>query len=133
MELIITDFENIDKRKVWKVIRHSVKNNSLSSAIPALSTTLQSGETQWHYTDIEKAGCLNDYFAFISTANDENTVVPLYEKLTNNSLSTINCTETEIESLINILNPNKAAVTMELVIKCLKESLNLFQNPAKYS
>ena len=109
LELIITDFENNDKRKFWKVIRHFVKNNSSSSAIPPLSSTLPSGETQWAFTDEAKADCLNDYFVSISTVNDENTVLPPFEKLTNNSLSTVNCTENEIEHLINVLNINKAS------------------------
>ena len=87
LELIITDFENNDKRKV---IRHFVKNNSSSSANPPLSFTLPSGETQLTFTDEEKADCLNDYFVSISTVNDENTVLPPFEKLTNNSLSTVN-------------------------------------------
>ena len=89
LELIITDFENNDKRKFRKVIRHFVKTNSSSSAIPPLSSTLPSGETQWAFTDEEKADCLNDYFVSISTVNDENTVLPPFEKLTNNSLSTV--------------------------------------------
>ena len=109
LELIITDFENKYKRKFWKVIRHFVKNNSPSSAIPPLSSTLPSGETQWAFTGEAKADCLNDYFVSISTVNDENTVLPPFEKLTNNSLSTVNCTETEIENLINVLNINKAS------------------------
>ena len=109
LELIITDFKNNDKRKFWKVIRHFVINNSSSSAIPPLSSTLPSGETQWAFTDEAKADCLNDYFVSISTVNDENTVLPPFEKLTNNSLSTINCTENEIENLINVLNINKAS------------------------
>ena len=109
LELIIRDFENNDKSKFWKVIRHFVKNNSSSSAIPPLSSTLPSGETQWAFTDEAKADCLNDYFVSISTVNDENTVLPPFEKLTNNSLSTVNCTENEIENLINVLNINKAS------------------------
>ena len=109
LELIITDFENNDKRKFWKAIRHFVKTNSSSSAIPPLSYTLPSGETQWAFTYEEKADCLNDYFVSISTVNDENTLLPPFEKLKNNSLSTVNCTENEIENLINVLNINKAS------------------------
>ena len=116
--MIITDIE-IPTKECWKVIRHFVKNNSLSSSIP-LSTTLLSGETQWHITDIEKADCLNDYFDSISTVNDENTVLPLYVKLTNNSLSTIDRTETEIKSLINVLNPNKVSGDDGISHKMLK-------------
>ena len=57
------------------------------------------------------------------TVNDENTVLPPYEKLTNNSLSTMNCTETEIESLINVLNPNKASGDDGINHRMLKKSL----------
>ena len=95
-----------------KAIRYFVKNSSSSSAIPPLSTTLPSGETQWSFTDKPKADCLNDYFVSISTANDENTVLPLFEKkntLTNSSLSTVNCTDNDIENLINVLNTDKAS------------------------
>ena len=60
------------------------------SHIPPLSSTLPSGETQCSFTDEEKADCLNDYSVSISTVNDENTVLPPFEKLTNNSFSTVN-------------------------------------------
>ena len=45
------------------------------------------------FNDQEKANYLNDYFASISTVNDEHTPLPLITKLTDNSLSQINCTE----------------------------------------
>ena len=48
LDLIITDFENNDKRKFWKVIRHFVKNNSSSSAIPPLSSTIPSSKHNGH-------------------------------------------------------------------------------------
>ena len=53
---------------------------------------------------------MNDYFASISTVNDENTLSPPFTKLTDNSLSQIICTEQEIENkTIEVLNPNKAS------------------------
>ena len=60
---------------------------------------------------MDKANCLNDYFASISTVNDEHTPLPPFAKLTDNSLSLseINCTEYEIETIIEVLNPNKAS------------------------
>ena len=61
--------------------------------------------------------------------NDENTVLPPFEKLTNNSLSTVNCTENEIEHLINVLNINKASGDDGISHRMLKEYLNLSQNP----
>ena len=72
------------------------KNNSTSS-IPPLCSALPSGDNQWHFNDQDKANCLNDYFASISTVNDENTQLPPFTKLTDNSLSQIICTEQEIE------------------------------------
>ena len=45
------------------------------------------------FTDSAKANCLNDYFASISTVNDENIALQPFEKLTNTSLSSIHCTE----------------------------------------
>ena len=47
---------------------------------------------------------MNDYFASISTVNGENTQLPPFTKLTDNSLSQIICTEQEIEKTIEVLN-----------------------------
>ena len=49
-----------------------------------------------------------DDFASILTVNDEHTQLPPFSKLIDNSLSEINCTEHEIETIIEALNPNKA-------------------------
>ena len=35
--------------------------------------------------------------------------LPPFSKLTDNSFSQINCTENEIETIIEVLNPNKAS------------------------
>ena len=56
-----------------------------------------------------KDNCLNDYFASILTANDEHTQLPPFTKLTDNSQTQIHCTEHEIETTIEVLNPNKAS------------------------
>ena len=111
------------------------KKNSSSSAIPPLSSTLPSSETQLPFTDEEKADCLNDYFVSISTVNDENTVLLPFEKLTNNSLSTVNCTENEIENLINVLNINKASgvdgishMMLKGVSKSISKPLSILMN-----
>ena len=34
LDIIVSDFQNNDKRKFWKVIRHFVKNNNSSSSTP---------------------------------------------------------------------------------------------------
>ena len=63
LDIIVSDFQNNDKRKFWKVIRHFVKSNSSASSIPPLCSTLLNGNNQWHFNDLDKANCLNDYFA----------------------------------------------------------------------
>ena len=69
---------------------------------------------------VTEANCLNDYFASISTVNDEHTPLPPFAKLTDNSLSEINCTEYEIETIIEVLNPNKASGDDGISHKMLK-------------
>ena len=121
MDIIVSDFQNNDKRKFWKVIRHLVKSNSSASSISPLCSTLPNGNNQWHFNDLDKANCLNDYFASISTANDEHTELPPFSKFTDNSLSQIHCTELEIENIIEVLNPNKASGDDGISHKMLKE------------
>lgn len=108
LELSICDFFDNDKRKFWKTIRHFVKNNSKTSSIPPLKCTLQNGSSSFCFSDKEKAECLNDYFVSISTINDDNIQLPNFQARCINSLSDIICTANEIETLIQILNPNKA-------------------------
>ena len=120
MDIIVSDFQNNDKRKFWKVIRHFVKSNSSASSIPPLCSTLPNGNNQWHFNDLDKANCLNNYFASISTVNDEHTELPPFSKFTDNSLSQIHCTELEIENIIEVLNPNKASCDDGISHKMLK-------------
>ena len=54
----------------------------------------------------------------------------LFSKLTNNPLSEINCTEHEIEIIIEILNPNKASGDDGISHKMLKSvSKSVFKTP----
>ena len=62
---------------------------------------------------------MNDYFASISTVNDEHTRYLLFRSLPI-TLSEINCTEYEIETFIEILNPNKASGDDGISHKMLK-------------
>ena len=53
------------------------------------------GQQSMAFNDLDKANCLNDYFASISTVNDEHTELPPFSKFTDNSLSQLHCTEHE--------------------------------------
>ena len=70
------------------------------------------GETLASISDLEKAECLNNFFASISTVNEEFASLsppPPPTKITNNNLSQITIFESEIKDLIRCLNPNKAS------------------------
>ena len=129
LDIIVSDFQNNDKRKFWKVIRHFVKNNKSASCIPPLCSTLSNGDNQWHFNDQDKANCLNDYFASIPTVNDAETQLPPFTKLTDNSLSQIICTELEIENIIEVLNPNKASGDDGISHKMLKNVSKTVSKP----
>ena len=108
LEISLSDFHTNDKKKFWQVIRHFVKNNNSSGNIPPLFFSISQGQTTYCYTDNEKAECLNEYFTSISTVNDDNVQLPIFQLKTQSTISYITCTALEISNLIEILNPNKA-------------------------
>ena len=63
---------------------------------------------------------MNEYFTSVSTLNDDNCYLPAFELKCQNKLLTISCTPTEIQSLIEILNPNKASGPDGISNKMLK-------------
>ena len=86
------------------------------------------GDSIWHFNDQDKANCLNDYFASISTVNDSETQLPPFTKTTDNALSQINYTELAIENIIEVHNSNKASGGDDISHKMLKGVSNLSQN-----
>ena len=97
-----------------------VKNNKSTSSLPLLCSTLPNGDNIWHFNDQDKANCLNDYFASISTVNDSETQLPPFTKTNDISLSQINYNELEIENIIEVLNSNKASGDDDISHKMLK-------------
>ena len=107
LELSNSDFQKNDRKTFWQVIRHFVKNNNASNNIPPLSE-LNNGETTYCFSDEEKVECLNNYFTSIRNVDDSNVHLPPFQAKTQNLLSDISCNAGEIETLIKLLNPNKA-------------------------
>ena len=96
-----------------------IKNNFgvlYSSSIPPLKTN----QNTYCYTNIEKAECLNEFFTSISTINDDNSQLPAFESKCQTKLLNIVCTPEEIQSLIEILNSNKASGPDGISNKMLK-------------
>ena len=108
LELSISDFYNNDKKVFGKVIRHLVKNKDSSSLLPPLLDPDHIDQRRFGFVDSEKAEILNKYFVSISTVDDSNTNLPNFNQKCQNLLSNIECSPEEIESLIKILNVNKA-------------------------
>ena len=120
LESSITDFYSNDRKQFWKTIRYFVKNNNSTTSIPPLKSTLPNGQITTCYTDYEKAECLNEYFASISTINDDNCQLPTFEFKCLNRLSNISCSADGFKTLIDILNPNKASGPDGISNKMLK-------------
>ena len=108
LELSINDFFDNDKKKFWKIIRHFVKDKDSSSLLPPILDPDNTNQNKFGFLDSEKAEILNKYFVSISTVDDSTTHLPNSEQKCQNLLSSIECSPDEIESLIKLLNVNKA-------------------------
>ena len=78
---------------------------------------------------------MNEYFCSVSSLNDDNCILPVFESRCPNKISNIACTPDEIQSLIEILNPNKASgpdgisnKMLKLVAKEVSVPLNILFN-----
>ena len=120
LEISLSDFHNNDKKKFWHIIRHFVKSNNTSGNIPPLVIDSAGHQNVYCFTDEEKAECLNNYFTSISNVDDSNTQLPFPQIKCQNTVSSISCTPSEVETLIKLLNPNKATGPDNVSNKMLK-------------
>ena len=124
LELSISDFHKTDKKKFWQVIRHFVSNNSTSNNIPP-PLEVNNGKTTYCFSDEEKIECLNNYFTSIPNVDHNNAQLPPFHAKKQNLLSDISYNAGEIETLIKLLNPNKAtgpdAISNKMLIAVAKE------------
>ena len=129
---IETNLENLhfnDKRGFWRIIRFFVKNNDCSGNIPPLKSVSSHGDTHLHFSNQEKANCLNEYFASISTVDDSNAELPNFSVKTNSSLSIFEIKEAEIEEIILNLNLNKATGPDLISHKMLRATVSTVSKP----
>lgn len=129
LELTLTDNYDSNRRNFWKLTRYFIKSNSSSVLIPPLCTVSDDNIPILHSTDKEKADCLNDYFTSISTVCDDNVVLPVFQKITDNSLSNFDISENEVKDIINSLNINKASGPDLINHKMLKYVSNSVSKP----
>ena len=84
----------------WKTVKMLIKDNKNSyDNIPTLVVKNNNTEIQYN-TETEKANCLNDYFNSISTVDATNISLPNLTLKTQNTLSNIIVTESEIIDIL---------------------------------
>ena len=127
---LLSNFSN-NKKEFWKIVKHFTSKKDTVSSIPPLSTTNTSGTHILHVTDEEKANCLNNYFAAISTLDDSNADLPPFYELTDKVLDKIDITEDEIRDVIINLDPNKASGPDLISNKMIKQVATAISKPLK--
>ena len=69
---------------------------------------LSNADDSYSFSDQDKATTLNDYFCSLSTIDDLNIELPVFENRTEISLSHIVITQSEVTDILNTLKVNKA-------------------------
>ena len=105
---LLTIFSS-NKKEFWKIVKHFVNKKDSVSTIPPLRTFTASGDSIWHVSDLEKADCLNSYFASVSSLDDSQATLPPFSEHTDKVLDNIEIPDEEIKDVIVNLDPNKAS------------------------
>ena len=105
----------------WKIMKMLIKSNKGSNCIPPLRNTINDEYLdEMVYDEDKKCELLNKYFSLVSKLEEENTPVPPFESKTNDTITDIFVTASEIVDIIQILNLKKRPVLTKLAIKCSK-------------
>ena len=110
------------------MIGHFVKNNDNSSSIPQIMDTDDTGQNKFDFLDSERSEIFNKYFVSISTVDDNNTQLPGFEQKCQSLLIDIECSPDEIETLIKLLNVNKATgpdIISNKMLKSVSEEISV--------
>ena len=98
-----------------------IKSNKGSNCNPPLRNTINDEHLdEMVYDDDKKIELLNKYFSFVSKFEEENIPVPPYESKTNDSITDIFVTASEIVDFIQILDLKKASGPDKISHKMLK-------------
>ena len=102
---LIDLYSTSDSKSYWRLLRRLTKACNSSDTIPPLIDPI-SGETL--SDDHTKAELLNSYFCSISDLDDTNHEIPIIDKRTDSTFSTLNLTQDEIVDILKILKLGKA-------------------------
>ena len=105
----------------WKIMKMLIKSNKGSNCIPPLRNTINDEHLdEMVYDDDKKCELLNKYFSLVSKLEEENIPVPPFESKTNDSITDIFVTDSEIVDFIQILDLKKASGPDKISHKMLK-------------
>ena len=105
----------------WKIMKMLIKSNKGSNCIPPLRNTINDEHLdEMVYDDDKKCELLNKYFSLVSKLEEENIPVPPFESKTNDSITDIFVTASEIVDFIQILDLKKASGPDKISHKMLK-------------
>ena len=91
-------------KSFWQIMGRFMGKSQCSFKVPPLSNA----DDIYSFSDQDKAKTLNDYFCSISTIDDLNIELPVFENRTEISLSHIIITQSEVTDILNTLKVNKA-------------------------
>ncbi|XP_053398508.1 uncharacterized protein LOC128556837 [Mercenaria mercenaria] len=103
---IIDNFMTNDPKSYWKLIGKLTKTSGKTGRIPPL---IDSNSSEVIVDDKCKASLLNNYFCSISTINDNDKNVPVFEKRTNATFSDLEVSSDEICDVLKNLKLGKAS------------------------
>ena len=129
IENAIIEADTNNPKLYWELIKHFIKSNKNSEKRPPLKTITPFGENTYAFTGLEKANCMNEYFASISSVDDTNINLPVFSQKTENSLYTLQILESDIADVIQTLIENKASGEDQISHKILKGTCNSIKKP----
>ena len=95
---------------------------AITNSIPPLYASNNS----YVFSDEETANSLKDYFCSISTIDDSDTSLPIFNERTNSSLSNLIINITDVTDVLSSLKVNKAVGPDGISHRMLKILLELF-------
>ncbi|PJE78200.1 hypothetical protein CI610_02867 [invertebrate metagenome] len=103
---LIDEYYSSDPKSYWRLVKRLMKSNMSTEQIPTLIDT---DSNSLATTDSEKANLLNKYFCGITSLDDSEHVLPFFPSRTNNTLSNIIVTQSEVKDVLKILKLGKAS------------------------
>ena len=119
----------IGSKSFWQIMGRFMGKNQSSYKIPPLCNA----DNTYSFSDHEKATTLNDYFCSISTIDDANIELPVFENRTDILLSHIIITHSEVADILNTLKVNKATGPDGISHRMLKKLFYVTGHPFMFA